>query len=349
MALARLGGRLLSAASPSSWPRDLAHFGDAPLATLTAGDVNGRVHPAAPALIALLVGPIAMATMVVGVGMHGFQGGWSFAPGRAAAQLVAPESRERLQALRLMQSGVETLKTLIAVDGHRLSGVARRRTRSSTEAPQLAWLSPLGAAVLGLGARRDAAVARGMGARRPRARRLRAAALPPARRSLKMTKQEVKDEAQDAARATPRSRARVRRVQREMARRRMLTTSRRRRSSSPTRRTSPWRSSTAASTMAAPIVLAKGAGPHGAAHPRRWRASTACPIVENKPLAQALYKTAEVGETIPGAAVRGGRRSARVPGSDQAADVVDMAMTTPVSESRQCICSRRPPSWRSCC
>ena len=31
--------------------------------------------------MAVLVGPIALATMAAGVGMHGFQGGWSFAPG----------------------------------------------------------------------------------------------------------------------------------------------------------------------------------------------------------------------------------------------------------------------------
>ena len=61
--------------------------------------------------------------------------------------------------------------------------------------------------------------------------------------------------------------------------------------------------------MAAPKVLAKGAD-HIALRSARRRAKHGVPIVENKPLAQALYKTAEVGETIPGAALRGGRRSA---------------------------------------
>ena len=56
--------------------------------TLTAGDINCRVIHGA-GLIALLVGPIALATMVVGVGMHGFQGGWVVRAERAAVQLVA--------------------------------------------------------------------------------------------------------------------------------------------------------------------------------------------------------------------------------------------------------------------
>ena len=44
--------------------------------------------------------------------------------------------------------------------------------------------------------------------------------------------------------------------------------------------------------MAAPMVVAKGAGPSSRCASARSRASTACPIVENKPLAQALFKPA---------------------------------------------------------
>ncbi len=53
-------------------------------------------------------------------------------------------------------------------------------------------------------------------------------------------------------------------------------------------------------TMAAPIVLAKGAGVL-AARIRQLALEHGIPIVEKKPLAQALYKEVEVGRPIPGA------------------------------------------------
>jgi flagellar biosynthetic protein FlhB len=50
--------------------------------------------------------------------------------------------------------------------------------------------------------------------------------------------------------------------------------------------------------MAAPIVLAKGAD-HIALRIRAEARSHGVPIIENKPLAQTLYRTAEIGDTIP--------------------------------------------------
>ena len=78
VALAKLGSRLLTGLA-EHLASDLAHFGDAPLKAISEGDINSRVIQGA-GLLALLVGPIAMATMAVGVAMHGFQGGWNFAP-----------------------------------------------------------------------------------------------------------------------------------------------------------------------------------------------------------------------------------------------------------------------------
>jgi len=48
----------------------------------------------------------------------------------------------------------------------------------------------------------------------------------------------------------------------------------------------------------APIVLAKGAG-HVAEKIKEIARKHNVPIRENKPLARALYKSVEVGETIP--------------------------------------------------
>ncbi len=51
-------------------------------------------------------------------------------------------------------------------------------------------------------------------------------------------------------------------------------------------------------TMPAPIVLAKGAG-EVAAKIRKIALEHGVPVVERKPLAQALYKTVEIGQIVP--------------------------------------------------
>jgi flagellar biosynthetic protein FlhB len=53
-----------------------------------------------------------------------------------------------------------------------------------------------------------------------------------------------------------------------------------------------------ATKMEAPIVLAKGKGAL-AAQIRRVAAENGIPIVEKKPLAQALYRAVKVGQAIP--------------------------------------------------
>jgi flagellar biosynthetic protein FlhB len=52
--------------------------------------------------------------------------------------------------------------------------------------------------------------------------------------------------------------------------------------------------------MAAPVVLAKGQDLIALAIREQAR-KYSVPIVENKPLAQALFKSTEVGESIPAA------------------------------------------------
>jgi flagellar biosynthetic protein FlhB len=51
--------------------------------------------------------------------------------------------------------------------------------------------------------------------------------------------------------------------------------------------------------MAAPIVLAKGQD-YVALRIRKIAEGSKVPLVENKPLAQTLYKLVDIGETIPG-------------------------------------------------
>lgn len=50
--------------------------------------------------------------------------------------------------------------------------------------------------------------------------------------------------------------------------------------------------------MAAPVIVAKGAG-HVAARIRKVALESGVPIVERKPLAQALFKNVEIGQPIP--------------------------------------------------
>jgi flagellar biosynthetic protein FlhB len=114
---------------------------------------------------------------------------------------------------------------------------------------------------------------------------------------LKMTKQEVKEEWKQRE-GDPIVKARIKRVQIEMAKNRMM-------AKVPTADvvvTNPTRLAVALSfdtkKMDAPQVVAKGAG-YVAARIREIAESSGVPILEQKPLAQALFKSVEIGQTIP--------------------------------------------------
>jgi flagellar biosynthetic protein FlhB len=113
---------------------------------------------------------------------------------------------------------------------------------------------------------------------------------------MKMTKQEVKEEFKETE-GDPQLKARVRSVQQEMARKRMM-------AEVPTADviiTNPTHLSVAIAyrrdEMDAPQIVAKGAD-HLAFRIREIAKKHQVPIVENKPVARALYKQ-EVGEEIP--------------------------------------------------
>jgi flagellar biosynthetic protein FlhB len=114
---------------------------------------------------------------------------------------------------------------------------------------------------------------------------------------LKMSKQEVKDEHKEVE-GDPMIKGRIRRMQREMARKRMM-------SDVPTADviiTNPTHYSIALSykmnSMEAPKVVAKGVG-FLAFKIRELAQQHGIPLVENRPLAQTLYKTVEIGQYIP--------------------------------------------------
>lgn len=114
---------------------------------------------------------------------------------------------------------------------------------------------------------------------------------------LKMTKQEVKDEWKEIE-GDPTTKGRIRRVQRELARKRMMAEV----PKSDVVITNPTHYAVALSykmeSMDAPRVVAKGVD-FLALKIRELAQEHDIPLVENKPLAQALYKSVGIGETIP--------------------------------------------------
>ena len=114
---------------------------------------------------------------------------------------------------------------------------------------------------------------------------------------MRMSKQEVRDEAKESD-GNPQVKARIRRLQREALRRRMM-------SQVPTATAvivNPTHFAVAIryhlESMSTPMVVAKGKN-YLALRIRQKAVEHMVPIVENPPLAQALYTSVEVGQEIP--------------------------------------------------
>jgi flagellar biosynthetic protein FlhB len=114
---------------------------------------------------------------------------------------------------------------------------------------------------------------------------------------LKMTKQEVKEELKHRE-GDPIVKARIKKIQFEMAQQRMM-------ADVPTADvvvTNPTHLAIAlkfdTENMEAPQVVAKGAG-YMAARIKEIAQASGVPVLEQKPLAQTLFKSVEIGETIP--------------------------------------------------
>jgi flagellar biosynthesis protein FlhB len=116
-------------------------------------------------------------------------------------------------------------------------------------------------------------------------------------RRMRMSKQEIKDEARDTD-GNPQIKARVRRIQRDMRRKNMM----REVATATALIVNPTHYAVAIryeqGTMTAPEVVAKGRN-YLAARIRKRAIENQVPIIENPPLAQALYKAVEVGQEIP--------------------------------------------------
>lgn len=117
------------------------------------------------------------------------------------------------------------------------------------------------------------------------------------RKDLRMTKQEVRDEMKEVE-GNPHTKARIRRLQRDLVRRQMMGDV----ATASAVVVNPTHYAVAiryeVETMAAPKVVAKGRN-YLARRIRERAMEHEVPIVENPPLARALYQAGEVGQDIP--------------------------------------------------
>ena len=116
-------------------------------------------------------------------------------------------------------------------------------------------------------------------------------------KQMRMTKQEIKEE-HKSREGDPMIKARIRRIQREMANKRMMTDV----PKADVVVTNPTHIACAIqydpATMPAPKLLAKGAGAI-AERIKEIARENNIPVMENKPLARTIFKTMKVGHIIP--------------------------------------------------
>jgi flagellar biosynthesis protein FlhB len=114
---------------------------------------------------------------------------------------------------------------------------------------------------------------------------------------LRMSKQDLRDELKETE-GDPQTKARIRRIQRDMRRKNMM----REVATATAVIVNPTHYAVAIryeqGTMAAPLVIAKGKN-YLAARIRQRANENQVPIIENPPLAQALYKSVDIGQEIP--------------------------------------------------
>ncbi len=292
IALAWLGTYLVTGLL-TELKRGLASFGDAPLHTVTAGELSALIAGGAMTL-GILVGPIAGVTTIAAVGMHGFQGGWSFAPEALRLNWSRLNPGTGIKRLGFSHSGVDTVKAIIAFIA---IGYFTWRAIEGLllQAPQLVWVAP--------GAAASATWDHARGLLWKAAWTLGTIALADYAwqhyrfiGSMKMTRQEVRDE-QRQNEGSGEVKGRIRRIQRQMSRRRMLADVAR----ATVVITNPTHYAVALEYergMDAPVCVAKGVDAL-ALKIRDVAGKHSVPIVENPPLARALHATVEIDQQIP--------------------------------------------------
>ncbi|MEZ5284208.1 MAG: EscU/YscU/HrcU family type III secretion system export apparatus switch protein [Vicinamibacterales bacterium] len=273
----------------------LSHLGDAARATIELHDLANQAVTDL-LVLGMVSGPIVLTAASVALFVNFAQTGFLFAPERLTPDWNRLSPANGLKRLKPSQSGLDLIKALLAATI--VAVLAWQIIREVlTDAPRMVWLGPGAAAAAGWGHLEDLLRHAGL------ALLLVAGADYGLQRwrhfaNLKMTKQELRDESKSNE-GNPQMKARVRRVQREMTRKRMISAVK----TATVVITNPTHYAVALEyrreTMLAPIVVAKGKD-ELAQRIKKVAREAGVPMVENVPLAQALYKGAEVGDSIPG-------------------------------------------------
>lgn len=275
--------------------RGVARAGITPAHDVTGGEITGLVVESA-ATLGLLVGPIALAAAAGAVGMQVAQGGFNVATEALQPRFNRLNPVTGFSQLGVKKGGVQTLKAVLvfAIVAYLSYPFVARLILTSE---QLTLMAPLDAAAVVWADARSllwkTVLFFGV---------LGAADFLWQRHQwldgLKMTKQEVKDDMK-MAEGSPEIKNRIRKVMFESFRRRMM-------AAVPTATvviTNPTHYAVALeyrrSAMFAPVVVAKGKD-HLARRIKAVAREHGVPMVENVPLAQALYQSVEIGEAIPG-------------------------------------------------
>ncbi|MCC7034587.1 MAG: EscU/YscU/HrcU family type III secretion system export apparatus switch protein [Acidobacteria bacterium] len=273
----------------------LSHLGESARDSIALHDLaNQAVSDLV--LLGLVAGPFLLAAVVVSLAGNFTQSGWVFAPDRLTPDWSRLSPKQGLARLKPSQSGLDLVKTAVAATV--VAALAWQVVREALgDAPRLAWLGTGAAAAAGWGHLYRLLVQAGLALVAVAAadyglQRWRHYA------SLKMTKQELREEARSNE-GSPEVKARVRRIQREMTRRRMLSAVK----TATVVVTNPTHYAVALryerARMGAPVVVARGRD-HLAQRIKKIARDAGVPMVENVPLAQALYRGTEVGDEIPG-------------------------------------------------
>ena len=295
LALAWFGYRTISAVS-DRLVVGLSTLGDSSRGSINPAELVGQLWSDA-GLFAVLCGPPAIVAGVVSVAASAFQIGWAYSPKALRWDWNRINPTHGFSRFGFAQAGPELLKAAIGIAA--LSVVCYWLVRGFyDQATVLLGMTPVDSARLAWDRSwsllwRASLTLVALGVADYGVQRWRWFS------QLKMTRQEVRDEArmQDGS---PEIKARVRRIQREMTRRRMLQDVKQ----ATVVITNPNHFAVALAyrrtEMAAPKVLAKGQD-YMAERIKAVARKHGIPMVENVALARALYKGAEVGDTIPGA------------------------------------------------
>jgi flagellar biosynthetic protein FlhB len=273
----------------------IQRIGDRPLDAISPGELTQAIV-ADGLMAARTVGPLLALAALVGVAGTVAQSGFVFSTESLKLKWDKLSPAAGLSRLKPSQGGVDFLKSVIAVSA--LSTIAYKIINAQMhDGGMVARMAPADAARYAWESVRrlmwqGALAMLAIGAADFLVQRWRTTS------GLKMSKQEVKDEAKSSE-GSPELKQRIRQVQRDMVKRRML-------KSVPTATvvvTNPTHYAVALHydrrSMAAPVVVAKGID-HMAQRIKEVARKHGVPTVENVPLAQALYKGAEIGDTIPG-------------------------------------------------